>query len=1083
MDQRRSDQGLDVPEGSGAVVIVRRSGWRRVGTSIALGVLILLVVAIALVWIERRPIATHFLKGEFERRGVQAHYHLDRIGFRTQQVSDLVIGDPSHPDLVARKATIQMRLRWDGSFQVYRVVARGVRLRGRLIHGKVSWGQIDKLLPPPTNKPFALPNIVLDVADSSIALATPFGPVGVALEGSGRLSGGFKGRAAVASPRLIPGRCQATDLHVSAAIAVVARHPRIEGPVTLSSFTCPVSRFFVIEPRFDAKASFNESFTSVDGSGRMAINTLTAGANGLAAFTGDLTYKGTLGDVAGRVDLSAQKARLGTIFADVTYVKGAYRLGLRKGTFALVGDFDTDTASLAPSIYSGVTQPLTAAGATPLGPIAKAMAAAITRTARHFDIDGAIRVVNFPGGGAARVQNAVVAGPAGARAKISGGSGVTYYWPGGGLRFDTTIDMAGGGLPTAHVGLQQGRANGPMTGVANVAPYAAGGQRVALAPIRFGPGPGGSTELSTVALLDGRFANGRVQGLRLPLGGRLGPHGALAIGTACEVVSFNYLQLSTLQLGPTRLPLCPIGPAIIYKRPNGPLITSARISGPVLNGKLGSSPLRVAAASGQLTDKQFSFNNLDMHLGKAASPIVFDAARLTGNIAGSDLKGNFAGAKTTIGTVPLLLSNGTGRWVEHRGNLAVNASALVSDRDPDPRFYPLDTHDLHLTIAGDLVRATGSLHHPATGTLVTDVSIEHQLSTGAGHAILDVPGLSFGPALQPDELTRLTEGVVALVNGTVRGQGRIDWGPGGELTSSGDFSTANMDLAAPFGPVTGLSTTMHFTDLLNLETAPHQIAMVQSINPGIIVSNGVISYQLLPHNLVRIERGEWPFMGGRLILHETVLNFGSPSPKRLTFELQGFDAKQFIDSLGFSGLEITGTFDGVLPMIFDESGGRIVGGRLDSRPPGGEFKYTGTKPGGLAAGIAYDLFTNIKYKSMIVRLNGDLAGEFATRLTIEGPSLGPTHGFVAGLVHKVFSQIPLRLNVNINGPFRALIQMAKGFKDPTEVIAPVMPFPIDSPALKVEVLSTNKNEQQTTAPAANSNTATPSPPPPPGGTK
>jgi translocation and assembly module TamB len=401
----------------------------------------------------------------------------------------------------------------------------------------------------------------------------------------------------------------------------------------------------------------------------------------------------------------------------------------------------------------------------------------------------------------------------------------------------------------------------------------------------------------------------------------------------------------------------------------------------------------------------------------------------------------------------------------------------VSDVNPDPRFYPLRSNDVHMTIAGDYVRANGSLHHPATGTLVTDVDIEHRLSTGAGHATFDVPGLAFGPNFQPEELTRLSEGVVALVNGTVRGQGRIDWSSGGKVTSTGDFSTANMDLAAPFGPVTGLSTNLHFTDLLNLESAPHQTATVGSINPGIEVTNGVISYQLLPNNLVKVERGEWPFMGGKLILHETVLNFGSPSAKRLTFELQGFDAKQFVDSLGFQGLEITGTFDGFLPMIFDENGGRIVGGRLDSRPPGGELHYTGTRPAGLAPGIAFDLFSDIRYNSMIVRLNGDLAGEFATKLTIEGPALGPTHGFVAGLVHKVFSQIPLRLNVNINGPFRALIQMAKGFKDPTEVIAPVMPFPVDSPALKVDVLSTNKNEEQTTVPAPQSQPANQSPPP------
>ena len=188
-----------MPDDAGATVVVRRIGWARIAKLAALGTLILFAIAIAVLWVQRRPIATHFLKGEFERRGVQASYHLDRVGFRTQQVSNLVIGDPKRPDLVARHALIQMRLKWDGSFQVYRVVARGVRLRGRLVNGRVSWGQIDKLLPPPTKQPFKLPDIVLDVADSSIALLTPFGPVGIAAEGSGRLSGGFKGHVALAS--------------------------------------------------------------------------------------------------------------------------------------------------------------------------------------------------------------------------------------------------------------------------------------------------------------------------------------------------------------------------------------------------------------------------------------------------------------------------------------------------------------------------------------------------------------------------------------------------------------------------------------------------------------------------------------------------------------------------------------------------------------------------------------------------------------------------------------------------------------------------------------------------------------------
>ncbi len=1056
-----------MPEESGAPIVVRGIRWGRIGSFFALGVLILFAIAIAIVWIQRRPIATHFLQGEFEKRGVTAGYHLDRIGFRTQEVSNLVIGDPKHPDLVARHALIQMRLKLDGNFQVYRVVARGVRLRGRLVHGRVSWGQIDRLLPPPTNKPFALPNIVLDIADSSIALATPFGPIGLAAEGSGRLTGGFKGWISVVSPRLMPGKCAATNLHANLAVAVIASRPHGEGPVTLDRFNCPTSRFDVVAPRFDAKASFNESFTSVDGSGRMAISTLTAGANGLAAFIGDLTYKGPLADVRGRVKLSAQKSRMATIYADRTRLDGAYRLGIRAGTFSMGGNFAADSAALDPSMLAGVTQPLAAAARTPIGPVATSIGNAISRTAHNFNTAGQIRVVNFPGGGAARITSADVIGPNGARARISGGSGVTYYWPASALRIDGNIELAGGGLPAGRISLSQPRAGAPMSGVADLAPYSAGGQRLALTPIRFGPGPGGSTALGTIAQLDGPFPNGRVQALRLPIQGRIGRGGSFAFGTACAVVSFNYFQMSSLQLGAARLPVCPIGPAIVSKQPGGSVMTSARFSAPVLNGRLGSSPLHLAAAGGQLVGNRFGFNQLGMRLGRPTSPIAFDAARLTGSFAGSDLRGNFGDAKATIGTVPLLLSDGSGTWLFHKQDLSVNASLTVSDRDANARFYPLRSGDTHLTIAGDYVRATGTLRHPATGTPVADVTIEHRLSADAGHALLDVPGLTFGTNLQPDELTRLTEGVIALVKGTISGLGRIDWNSTGKVTSTGDFSTANLDLAAPFGPVAGMKGTIHFNDLLNLTTPPGQVMTVQSINPGILVEDGVIHYQLLPNQLVRIERGEWPFMGGRLILEETVLNFARPTAKRLTFEVVGLDAHTFVQSLGFKELDATGTFDGVLPMIFDESGGRIVGGRLDSRPAGGSLAYNGVVNKadlGTMGNIAFNALRDLRFKSMIIRLDGDLAGEFAARLDIAGVGIGQSNQ-TQRIIRNLLAKLPLHLNVNITGPFRALIATAKSFYDPRQVISNVLPRPLDDvPGITTEVRRLEENQQQTQTP-------------------
>src|SRR5690349_24360381 len=134
MNERRIDEGLPDSE---RVVVVRRPRWARVASWIAIGLMTLLVVIIAGVWIERRPIATHYLKNEFERRGVQASYHLDRVGLRTQEVSDLVIGDPKRPDVTARHAIIQMRGKWNGGFEVDRIVARGGRLRRGLVNGKV----------------------------------------------------------------------------------------------------------------------------------------------------------------------------------------------------------------------------------------------------------------------------------------------------------------------------------------------------------------------------------------------------------------------------------------------------------------------------------------------------------------------------------------------------------------------------------------------------------------------------------------------------------------------------------------------------------------------------------------------------------------------------------------------------------------------------------------------------------------------------------------------------------------------------------------------------------------------------------
>jgi translocation and assembly module TamB len=1048
------------------VYVHDRSGWHWVWRLTRLGLLIVLVallIAAAIFWIWRKPIADDYIRDELGRRGVHATYTLDRVGFRTQQVSNLSIGDPANPDLTVERATIQLRIKWDGNVEIYRVVARGVRLKGRLLpSGRVSWGELDKLLPPPSEEPFKLPDLTVDLADTTIALATQYGPMGFAVAGRGHLSGGFAGKLAASSPGLDLGTCRIDRFRALVDIGVEGRRPNVKGPIGVQGLDCPASDLHLAQPRIEVDSSFTEGFDRFVGDGRLTMVAFEAGENGLANVVGNLTFRGTPARALGQVDLAAQRSRLADIIADRTRFDGRYRLDARHGSLDVAGDYEATSVALARSMIAMLTDPLESAESTPVGPVATAIGNAVRRAGSNFDVSGSLRLVNRPGNGGVRIATANVRAPTGARVQVSQGDGITYYWPSGRIRIDGNIAMQGGGLPMARIALDQPRSGGPMSGLARIAPYRVGNTRLALEPVRFAAARDGSTQVRSAARMDGPVPGGFVRGLYLPIDATFGGPRGFTFGRSCLEARFAHFRMGGLDLNPARVPLCPIGPAIAYQGRGGTLQLGASLNRPRFSGQMGSSPLSLAAASARLLTERFQIAQLVARIGRAEAPTLIEAAKLDGNYSGS---GTFAGGSAVIGNIPLRLTEAEGRWTMGDSGVNVAAGLLLSSRSDPPTFYPLRSDDVQFQLNDNRITTTGTLRHPGSGTRVTDVTIAHNLATGDGNAVLDVPGISFGSNLQPEELTRLTEGVIALVQGGLSGQGRINWTGDGDVTSTGEFAVQDMDLAASFGPVTGMNGTIRFTDLLGLQTAPGQLVTLESVNTGILVENGVVRYQLLPDNLVKIERGEWPFMGGRLILRETILNFGRPSPKRLTFEVVGLDAGIFVDTLDFKEISASGIFDGVLPMIFDDEGGRIVGGRLDSREGGGTLAYNGVVNRanlGMIGGFAFDALRDLRFKSMIIRLDGYLDGEFATRMTIEGVGLGSTS---TQQLLRAINRIPFKFNVTIKGPFRALIATAKSFRDPTQVIEPTLPRPLDEvPGVVVETRRREESQEQSQTP-------------------
>ena len=342
-----------------------------------------------------------------------------------------------------------------------------------------------------------------------------------------------------------------------------------------------------------------------------------------------------------------------------------------------------------------------------------------------------------------------------------------------------------------------------------------------------------------------------------------------------------------------------------------------------------------------------------------------------------------------------------------------------------------------LVLEDNRIVADATLREPLTGREVTEVDLVHDLSTGRGRADLSVDGLTFDNLLQPDTLTQLAFGVVAEARGTVTGTGRIDWDESG-VTSTGRFSSDSLDFAAAFGPVKGASGTVEFTDLLGLTTAPGQRLRIASVNPGIEVLDGTVAFQLRNGEVLAVEGGTWPFMGGTLTMRPVNITFGAAEERRYVFEIEGLDAARFIERMELGNISATGIFDGTVPIVFDAEGnGHLENGLLLSRPPGGNVSYVGEltyEDLGTMANLAFDALRSLDYTQMRVELNGDLAGEIITSVRMDGVSQGV--GAQRNILTRAVAGLPIRLDVNVRAQFYTLLGNLRSLYDPAAVRDP-----------------------------------------------
>jgi len=1043
MAQAPQETGTDRPKG-------RKRRMLRNGFRVAV---VGLLIAVAIAWFQRERIADDFIADTFEDRGLEASYDVDQISPRRQIISNVVIGDPERPDLTVERLEVLITPRL-GLPDITEVRLVRPRLYGAIRDGQPTFGALDEFIFTGGDEPFEFPAMRLVIDDGRALMETDLGRVGLKMNGSGHLRGGFAGELAVVAPSLSGGGCEGEDVTLYGRVAIDAERPEFRGPLRFASLECEDSGLAVQGAGVDLYLQAERNLAEYEGnvdfvSESVSFADVRTGIGG----TGRFTWRD--GDLNIRYDVAAADADTPYAAIGELALEGRLRALNNFEQIEVEGELAGEDLRMGTDLGAALANARDATGDTLLAPLLTRFDENLTRELR-----GSTLLASF----IARQQDArfSLSIP---EANLRGGSGETLFALSRAqiATGDTELPLFSGNFQTGGTGLP--RMSGRMEQASNGAlelrmamrEYSAGDSSLAVSDMRLFQGRDGGLALNGRALASGPLPGGSVSGLEVPVDAIIAANGNISMWRGCRDLRFDSLTLSSLRLQRNSLTLCPpSGQPILRYGPSG-LQFAAGVSSLDLAGELAETPITVRSGPiGAAWPGAVAASNLDIRLGPPDSAQRFTITDLRADLSADNIGGDFSGADVFLASIPLDIRDAGGSWSYIGDRLTISDGQLrVEDREALDRFEPLIARGASLSLFDNLITADAVLREPVTGRAITQVRMAHDLTNGAGHADLIVDNLTFDENLQPAPsaaqcldrsgasrvlphgISCLVLGVVSDVRGTVSGTGRIDW-DANEVTSGGSFTTDNLDLAAAFGPVHGARGTVEFTDLLSLTTAPDQRLTIASVNPGIEVFDGEVTYQIVNGELLALRGGTWPFMGGTLTMRPVDIRFGVEEVRSYVMVIDGLEASQFVAQMDMANLAATGTFDGVVPIIFDEDGnGRLEAGSLTSRPPGGNVAYVGEllyEDMGFFANYAFSALRDLSYDRMEIAMDGPLTGELVTQVRFEGIGQGETAE--SNIVTRAIADLPIELRINIRAPFYKLMTSIRALYDPAAVRDP-----------------------------------------------
>lgn len=267
----------------------------------------------------------------------------------------------------------------------------------------------------------------------------------------------------------------------------------------------------------------------------------------------------------------------------------------------------------------------------------------------------------------------------------------------------------------------------------------------------------------------------------------------------------------------------------------------------------------------------------------------------------------------------------------------------------------------------------------------------------------------FQPAQLMPELVELLRDVT----GRVMGEGALRWETG-VLTSHFDLTLADVAATLPFGRVSGLRTQLRMVGPWPPELSGSQHVELESIDVGVVLTDGDVRYRLGRDAVLDIERASCRFAGGTLSTRGRVDL--SADEQRLVLRARGIDLAQLLASVALEGLSGEGTLDGEIPVVRRGARVELQSGRIAARRGSGVIRYQA--PRNVAAMVSgkqgFDVvlaaLRDFHYEELSATLDGDALSDVRLVFQLNGRNPEYQNGR------------PVRFTLNLEAPFLALLR-------------------------------------------------------------